>query len=66
VTTQTAPPTCRVVITDDHEIIREAIRSLLAQAEARLLGRFEVLDCAAAGLGLGVEYGEYNEVGTKV
>jgi len=50
VTTQTAPTVHRVVIADDHEIIRDAIRSLLVQAEAQLLGRFEVCACAQDGL----------------
>ncbi len=39
-----------VVIADDHQIIRDAIRSLLTQAEAQLLARFEVLACAEDGL----------------
>jgi len=50
VTTQTASSAFSVVIADDHDIIRDAIRSLLVQAEARMIGRFDVLAVAQDGL----------------
>ena len=48
--TKHAPTTLRVVIADDHAIIQDAIRTLLAQAEARLLARFEICASALDGL----------------